>query len=208
MPGNLTASCPSVCPTTTTIYTVTITDANNYSQNATTTVNVNPSPVVTLNMAAVDTQCVSIPAVNLLPYATPAGGIFSGPFVSNNSFHPSSAGYGSYLINYTYTGSNGCSSSASGFIWVGNCTGIQQEAADGEVLLYPNPVMDMLTLKVPFAPTEKNIRVMNMVGETVLTQVFYGNKAEIDFSGLAEGLYYLEFEFEGQKVTRKIVKTD
>jgi len=73
-----------------------------------------PSNTVTLNVfiynviptiTAIGPFCQGAACVNLT--ATPAGGTFSGPGVSNGQFCPTVAGPGTHTITYTYT-ANGC----------------------------------------------------------------------------------------------------
>jgi|GEM_PF-2446818 len=74
------------------------------------TLTVNPLPVV--DFAIKNTFNIAEDPFTLT--GTPPGGIFSGPGVvsSENKFYPSVAGLGGpYLITYTYTDVNGCSSS-------------------------------------------------------------------------------------------------
>ena len=60
--------------------------------------------------------------------ATPAGGAYSGPGVSNGNFNAQSAGEGTHPITYTYTDENGCTDSCTfqigvvplPQIWAGN----------------------------------------------------------------------------------------
>lgn len=49
----------------------------------------------------------------LLAGATPTGGTYSGPGVTNNVFDPASAGLGAHTITYTYVNSGGCSGTAT-----------------------------------------------------------------------------------------------
>jgi hypothetical protein len=60
---------------------------------------------VTPTITAIGPFCQSDPCVNLT--ATPIGGTFSGPGVSNGQFCPNTAGPGTHTITYTYT-QNGC----------------------------------------------------------------------------------------------------
>lgn len=48
--------------------------------------------------------CEGNSIVNLI--GTPAGGVFSGPFVTGNTFNPSTPG--TYNLTYTYTNAQGC----------------------------------------------------------------------------------------------------
>lgn len=68
----------------------------------------NALPDVSIN--AVAPLCAQSAPVNLS--ATPAGGSFSGPGISNGVFTPAFAGAGTHTVTYTYTNGSGCSNSA------------------------------------------------------------------------------------------------
>ncbi|MCF8297277.1 MAG: hypothetical protein K9J13_07025, partial [Saprospiraceae bacterium] len=103
---------PVVSPTTTTIYTVTISDGSPSTSTSNVTITVNPSPNVIFT--AIQPQCFSNSPLTLSGLGTPLGGTYSGTGVSGNSFYPSAAGAGSHTIIYEYQSlTNGCSSSAS-----------------------------------------------------------------------------------------------
>ena len=77
-------------------------------------VTVNPLPSLTFTLPSMINfdQIVSL-------NATPAGGTFSGPGVSGNTFTASVAGIGGpYTITYSYTDGNGCSNSVSNQVTV------------------------------------------------------------------------------------------
>jgi len=100
-----------VCPTITTTYTVTITDANGCTNSDDVIVTVIASPVVTF--ATLADLCVDAPAF-ILTEGTPSGGIYSGTGVSGGSFDPSIAGVGVHTLTYTYTDiTTGCSNFAT-----------------------------------------------------------------------------------------------
>lgn len=77
---------------------------------ATTTVNINPLPVITL--VPLDSICISEPAF-VLTNGSPAGGTYTGPGVTGGSFNPAAAGPGVHTITYTYTDINSCTNSAT-----------------------------------------------------------------------------------------------
>ncbi|MEJ5244805.1 MAG: T9SS type A sorting domain-containing protein [Bacteroidota bacterium] len=72
------------------------------------TITVNPLPEITVNGFEV---CISATPFQLNA-ATPAGGTYSGPGVTNNTFNPAVAGLGNHVITYVYTDTNGCTNSA------------------------------------------------------------------------------------------------
>ena len=78
------------------------------------TVTVNPLP--TVDAGTYPDVCVNAAAITLS--GTPAGGTFSGPGVSGNSFDPVTAGLGIHTITYSYTDAGGCSNTATTTITV------------------------------------------------------------------------------------------
>ena len=100
---------PIAKPTTTTQFSVTVSDGVN-NTIGTVAINVNPKPIVTVDPFGPFCEGDSLQP---LPLGVPSGGVFSGMGVSGTSFDPSLAGVGSSLITYLYTDVNGCSSSAN-----------------------------------------------------------------------------------------------
>ncbi|MBL0342799.1 MAG: T9SS type A sorting domain-containing protein [Bacteroidetes bacterium] len=117
--GSYSVANPYTGPSTT--YSYTYTNGNGCSNTAIgASITSNPSPVIAFNLLATSYN-ISAAAVTLT--GTPAGGSFSGPGVSGNTFTPSLAGAGGpYTITYSYTDGNGCSSTSSQSTSVINCT--------------------------------------------------------------------------------------
>lgn len=88
----------------------TYTDSIGCSKTQTDSITVLPSPTVNFN-TSLNVFCQSDAAVSLSG-GSPAGGLYSGPGVSNGMFDPGNAGVGFHTILYTYTNSDGCSQSA------------------------------------------------------------------------------------------------
>lgn len=103
-----------------TTYTYTYTNGNGCTNtSAPASITVNPLPTVSFSGLASSYQ-VSASAATLT--GTPAGGTFSGPGISGNTFSPAAAGVGGpYTINYTYADVNGCANIATGTTTVVNC---------------------------------------------------------------------------------------
>lgn len=78
------------------------------SSSDTTTITVLPAPLPDFQMA-VQSFCLNDSAVSLT--ATPAGGSFSGPGISGNSFSPAQAGSGVHTLVYSLSNAAGCVSS-------------------------------------------------------------------------------------------------
>ena len=92
-------------------YTVTASSASCTFTSSATVVTVNPIPIVSFSGLSSTYTTIS-PASTLT--GSPAGGVFSGPGISGNTFNPATAGIGGpYTITYNYTSSAGCSASQS-----------------------------------------------------------------------------------------------
>lgn len=114
----------SASPSANQTYTVTGTSAQGCTNTAQVSVIVNPLPSVTLSGLASSYQVNAAPVILT---GTPAGGIFSGPGVVNDTFNPSLAGVGGpYNISYTYTDANGCSNTDVKQTTVINCPAANQ----------------------------------------------------------------------------------
>ncbi len=123
-----------VAPTSGTILTsstaqsVQITGGGNYSVTVTNTLNgcsstsvvgvstFTTAPTVSLTVSS-STACVG---TNVTLTGSPSGGIYSGSYVSGNTFNAPTAG--TYTVAYSYTNSYGCSATNTKTITVNNCT--------------------------------------------------------------------------------------
>lgn len=102
-----TAANPMASPTTTTTYTVYVSDANGCVGTDEVTVTIYPLPDVTVTTTS--PYCLNEGYVTLIP-ATP-GGMFTGPGITNvflGTFNPAVAGVGTHTLSYEVTDSNGC----------------------------------------------------------------------------------------------------
>lgn len=106
----------------------TYTDANGCTNSAEGQIVVNPLPTIVIPQ--VNNVCIDEPAF-ALPTASPAGGAYSGPGVSNGIFDPAIAGVGVHSITYTVT-VLGCTGSASFDIEV---FPVPQAATSGDVTI-------------------------------------------------------------------------
>ncbi len=105
-PTGDTGSTIQVCPASFTTYTATATDALGCTGTNSSTVTVNPLPVVSVDINP-DTVCMNTSPF-ILTGGSPSGGIYSGAGVSGGNYNPGSVGAGTHTISYSYTDSNGC----------------------------------------------------------------------------------------------------
>ncbi|MEI6020354.1 MAG: T9SS type A sorting domain-containing protein, partial [Bacteroidota bacterium] len=81
---------------------------------------------------------------------------------------------------------------------------IQQQIANYNLLVYPNPVKDYLTIKCP--ESFAKITITNLLGQTFYQNDNFDTSQNIDLSTLSKAVYFLKVEIgRGQKVI-KIVK--
>ena len=80
------------------------------TQPVSVTVTVNSLPTVSFS-GLLSSYCLIAPAVTLT--GSPAGGTFSGPGISGNTFTPGTAGAGTHNITYTYTDAFGCTNTST-----------------------------------------------------------------------------------------------
>ncbi len=103
-----TSAHPQACPTGTTTYTVVVTDQDGCQASDTVRVVVNTPTEVSIVGATtplLPQYCIGSP--NVILAGVPAGGTFTGPFVTGNVFQPISVG--NWCITYEYTNpATGC----------------------------------------------------------------------------------------------------
>lgn len=72
--------------------------------------------------------------------------------------------------------------------------------------IYPNPVVDVVTISV-LTDEQVKIKVVNAMGVVVHRESFYGKVKRIDFSGLPSGMYTIESKTNNSNLAlRKIIK--
>ena len=100
---------PSIADTGSHVITYTYTNANGCLNMASTSIMVNPIPVVSIG--TFNDVCANTGPVSLTS-GTPSGGVYSGTAVSGTTFYTGIAGAGTYPISYTVTDSNLCVATA------------------------------------------------------------------------------------------------
>lgn len=190
-------------------YSVIVTDANGcMDSTAVLTVNDPAAPVVTYAEAA-DTICQTTTAPFALGVASPAGGTFSGPGVTSNTFDPMQASIGWNVITYTYTDSlTNCSSSAVDSIFVDVCTGVSAVNSVTEVNVYPNPTDGAINLNFGADAGDVVVTITDAAGRTVYmsseNNVTAGTVKQIQIEE-ASGIYLLHVNGSQMNYTQRVV---
>jgi hypothetical protein len=88
-----------------------------------------------------------------------------------------------------------------------NTVGIVETNLENKFLIYPNPVSDFFTIDFQNQIQSVEVKVLNLLGETVLFQRISNSNSAILNSGLLpNGLYFIQINFNNQTLTKKIVK--
>ncbi|MDP3463208.1 MAG: T9SS type A sorting domain-containing protein [Bacteroidales bacterium] len=191
-------------------YDVSLTVANGPNSSTTTKtayVRLHDAPEVTF--AEVPVQCIFWDP-HMLSEGQPAGGVYSGTGVVDGYFYPATAGVGQHTITYTYTDQWGCMNSATQVLGVDECTAINEQLEGVSVSLFPNPSQGKFIINLGSNnQVNMHIKVINNLGKIVFQSnpisVVGELRQEIDLSGVAEGIYFVQLEANGKTLNRKIV---
>ncbi len=193
----VTGNNPVVSPNITTNYTVTVTDANNATTNASITVFVKAAP--------------------LTPIITQSGNtLFSSSNINNQWFDDngpiSNATSNTYTAintgNYYVKTSNaeGCSSQASNSIYIG-FTGIDDNT-ESNLKVYPNPFNNQLNIEIN-AEEKTIVNIFNSLNQQIEKFEFDNKKSIIiDASSYPKGIYFIQLKTNDIITTKKLIKVD
>ena len=81
-----------------------------------------------------------------------------------------------------------------------------QQLSDSEILVYPNPVLNELTVSAGDESGSKNLMLYNMQGKLVLSKIITGAEAKINLESLTKGIYLLSISNEKINMNKLILK--
>lgn len=182
-------------------YTVTVFgQAQNGTGWASRIVTVLPSPNVSLNLPF-DNVCQN--EQYILSGGSPANGLYWGTCVSQNTFS-TSCNLDSTYIFYTFIDSMGCENVDSNLIKIENCISIEEFDNERNLIIYPNPIKDNVTIELRNNNKSGVMDVFDCLGKKIFTQLVYG-KAIIDMSEYPNGFYIFKWISDSDSFTKKIV---
>ena len=203
-----TAATIVVCPSTSATYSV-ITSNGICSDTASVTVTVYPLP--TLSIA--HTDAVGPPCCNGTATVSITGGALPYTYSwSNGCTSTSCFGLCLGTLTVVVTDANGCSQTDSVFI---NCAvGITENNAETDFTISPNPTSGLFQIQVAGgsgSSSEYKIEIYNVMGEKVYSSMVNGqwsmvnSQFTIDISSQPNGIYFLHFKTNEGTAVRKIV---
>jgi len=73
--------------------------------------------------------------------------------------------------------------------------------------IFPNPVKDKLTIKLPVNCPEITISLFNILGNEIVNETIrnYSEDYIVYFSDKPKGVYFLNISINGKKITKKII---
>jgi len=155
---------------------------------------IHPSPLVTLALIN-DTICINNGTI-LLTGGFPIGGTYSGIGVISDSFDPNIAGVGLSNIIYTYTDSNGCTSSDTSQIVIDLCSQTNPYQSTQSIEIYPNPSNGNITIRFECNSSFANsytLRIINSLSQIIYSTSINTKQTTVDFSTWAEkGIYFYQ----------------
>jgi PKD repeat protein len=197
------------------VYTITLIASNASGTNsATKVVTVSPCPpTVAFNIAA--TTCTgsantvtNTSTSSLTPLTYTWSGSPSNATQISNATAPNPqitfTAAGVYTITLNAANPSGATSTTQ-TVTVTDCVGINENAKVlSFISVFPNPSNGVFSIANTLTTDNINYSVTNILGSVVLSGKFTSTK-NIDLSSQSKGIYFITFENEGNKVSRKIV---
>lgn len=109
---------------------------------------------------------------------------------------------GTYTV--TVTDANGCEATST--VQVGNNVGINDLELADAISVYPNPTEGLLYVEFPTEERIIDVTLTDLVGRQIKKMNVSGlNRLVVDFNGMAEGIYHMNFFTVHSKATKKVI---
>lgn len=82
----------------------------------------------------------------------------------------------------------------------------KQVKSDTDILVYPNPAQNELTIRIQDLESEGVLTILNLEGKKVKNQVFNSNQMVLDISSLMQGIYFIRVEYDEKVGIQQVVK--
>lgn len=178
-------------------YSVTVTDANGCTKNASFTLTQPSQPLVingVVNNGSGSNGDIDITVTGGVPPYTFRWS--NGKITEDvNSLSP-----GNYTV--TVTDNNGCVATST--FTVAGAAGLSAQELDREIRLYPNPTSDKVTVSVN-GHRIQFVGIVDGAGRTVYQSRINATSYEINTSALAPGIYQVQIQAEGTTAVKKLI---
>ena len=180
-------------------YTNTYTDVNGCDSVMTLNLTINVGPVVEI---IYNSSLGTLTANNITGSTSPYTWLWNtGELTQSISVDPSVLSYWCVVSD-----ANGCLSDT---VYFSITTGVD-EILDSRLLVYPNPVNDILNIDFTFKNNQSvELKIVNILGEVMYfekvnqIELSYSNK--FDFSKFSKGLYFIKLKLDKNVITQKVI---
>ena len=120
---------------------------------------------------------------------------------------------GVYIVSLTVLNSDGCTDTSIDSITItGMLTNVEEtKLSDDQIHIFPVPAKDQLTIQFDFPQARQiKIRMIDLLGREVLTnemKPYFRDTEYLNLNGLDDGIFFLIFESNGQRLVKKVVKS-
>ena len=118
-------------------------------------------------------------------------------------------GLGAHAYGVDVTAFNGCHGTDTINVTLQSCAGIDDVADGFQIIFYPNPVHDVLTVSIEGELTEDiQISVLDVVGQITYKETIKAQSAktqQIDLSAYPVGVYYLNVQTSERSYVHKLI---
>ncbi len=213
--SNATGATPSFTFAGAGVYTINLTATNASGTNsAVQTVTVAPcAPTVAFTVAATTCTGNAVQLSNAttssftpLTYTWSSNPGGTAPFSNATAPNPQATftATGAYTLTLLAGNPSGTASTTQ-VINVSDCTGLNENAKVlSSISVFPNPSNGVFSIANSLTTDNINYSVTNILGSVILSGKFTSTK-NIDLSSQSKGIYFITFENEGNKVSRKII---
>ncbi len=134
-------------------------------------------------------------------------GTFSGNGVTNDIFDPSACAPGWNKITYSIADDYKCKIKSIDSVNIRACdvTNINDETVNKDIITYPNPATDRITIRAEKSIIT-DIILSDLSGRQITKEKINSSDCILDLSQKSVGFYILEVFYEDKKIIKKIIK--
>jgi hypothetical protein len=167
---------------------------------------VNQLPALSWNPTVTTLDWCGSTSYLVLSGATPAGGSFSGQYVSGDTLYNNGV-ITNVQVTYTYTDAHSCSNTDSVRFTLDRCSDITETIPNGSIVIYPNPTENIINIEADGLTGAFTITISDITGRILVTDFENGNTIhkEMDISNFEKGIYLIAIHDAANRSFSKMV---
>ena len=83
---------------------------------------------------------------------------------------------------------------------------IVNNSLNESIHIYPNPTKDNLIIEINSTTTNQKLEILNLVGQTLFTNIINNNKTTINISAFPSGVYIIKLYTDNGTIVKKFIK--